>query len=732
MIRFSRKIWFVFFILLSLYCTDLAILFHVPFAQPVLGFLFLTVVPGFLVLETIGFSRHELTEKIVLSIGLSIALILIIGLFQNFFFQVIGVQRPLSQINTVLTISTITLLLVLVWYIRNKDGITVFASFHLHSIEKCLLTISLLCPIISILGVYLLNNNNQNTLLLLLFILIPLTIGLVGIFRTHISPKVLVIILFIIGLSIILILPMRSEYLIGSDTHNEFYFFIRTLTSGLWEIRDNSILEGCISVTILPVIYWNYTGINPESLFKFLYPLLTLIVPPVIFFVVRKYLNNWDAFLAACIYMLTTYFVNTASDARATIALIFIALMVWMIFSSNIEFKPNILLFSIFCFACVSSYYASPIFFFLILLCLFVVLLLICPHSSKNPLHFTHIFIFSAIIFFWYALIISYLFKLQINLIYYGEQTTISQLPQNTPILVADRVLSIIGSLSDLFVYFILIGAIILVLILIKFSIFGHQDFQGRLLKERIDMPFSVMLLICCILLFVAKYFTYVFSGWGFIRIYSIIYLVLPVLFILGIKGTMEICLESGTLIQKKILHARFSYINKLMNFLVNWKLIFISIIILIIVVSNFLMITLVSYQISGRPQSFLINTPPSSPPPLYDMNSEVYIHSQETAAGQWVNTFLSDLTGKIFFDKLGGAKMLSRTHSEIIEKFVDSPNTIYLIDYNYYYLCYSNVNYQKFYFGKRYDIKQYEFSRSLNYQHLIYSNGGSQFFMQA
>ena len=58
--------------LIFLTFTDLAILLDIPVLRQVLAFLFLTFVPGVLILGILKLDRLGLTEKIVLSLGLSI------------------------------------------------------------------------------------------------------------------------------------------------------------------------------------------------------------------------------------------------------------------------------------------------------------------------------------------------------------------------------------------------------------------------------------------------------------------------------------------------------------------------------------------------------------------------------------------------------------------------------------------------------------------------------------
>ena len=76
---FGHKQWFVFIILILL-LTDLAILLNIPFLRQILGFIFLTILPGLLILQVLKLNKIGSTEKSVLLVGLSISFLMFFGL----------------------------------------------------------------------------------------------------------------------------------------------------------------------------------------------------------------------------------------------------------------------------------------------------------------------------------------------------------------------------------------------------------------------------------------------------------------------------------------------------------------------------------------------------------------------------------------------------------------------------------------------------------------------------
>ena len=63
--------------------TDIAVLLDIPILRPASGIFFLTVLPGMFILFLFKLNKLEITERAVLTIGLSIAFLMFYGLLLN-------------------------------------------------------------------------------------------------------------------------------------------------------------------------------------------------------------------------------------------------------------------------------------------------------------------------------------------------------------------------------------------------------------------------------------------------------------------------------------------------------------------------------------------------------------------------------------------------------------------------------------------------------------------------
>ena len=80
--RFQAKEWFIITILMLL-ITDLVILLNLPVLRDIIPFLFFSIIPGFLIVTILRLNKIEFLIKFLLSVGLSISILLALGLFLN-------------------------------------------------------------------------------------------------------------------------------------------------------------------------------------------------------------------------------------------------------------------------------------------------------------------------------------------------------------------------------------------------------------------------------------------------------------------------------------------------------------------------------------------------------------------------------------------------------------------------------------------------------------------------
>lgn len=103
----------------------LSIVFDVPIVRQVLGFIYLTFIPGFVTLKALRIKIDQIDELLV-SVGLSLTLSMLIGLVMSVVFPFFGLIKPLSFFPVLVVFSASIFCLSLVG--GAKDGKVVISS----------------------------------------------------------------------------------------------------------------------------------------------------------------------------------------------------------------------------------------------------------------------------------------------------------------------------------------------------------------------------------------------------------------------------------------------------------------------------------------------------------------------------------------------------------------------------------------------------------------------------
>jgi len=337
--------------------TNIAVLWDIPGLRQISSFIFLSFIPGFLFLSILKLDKLELVERIVLSVGLSIAFSMFFGIALNGSLLYAGYHTPLATAPLLISFSTATVIMAAVAYLRNKGIAFSLPSLGLTTRDKALLIVPALFPLLSIVGMRMMNLSNNNTVLMLLLVMIPAYVIYISFHRHQTSEKVYPLAIFLIGISLLLMYALRSNHIIGSDAHVEYYSFLTIVDNLRWSQLGIDLLDGCLSTSLLPAIYQNFLNINPEYLYKILYSLLFSVSPLVVYLIVRKYVGSFYAFLASFFFMSQSVFLWTPGYARTNIAILFFALVIMTMFNDNISRFSRPLLLIIFSASIIVSHY---------------------------------------------------------------------------------------------------------------------------------------------------------------------------------------------------------------------------------------------------------------------------------------------------------------------------------------------------------------------------------------
>jgi uncharacterized membrane protein len=394
----------IMFLQLIVYVT---VFFDIPIARQVLGFFYFTFLPGFIILKLLKLNEPDTLETFLLSVGLSVAFLMIAGLFINEFSLLFGVSQPLSLVPLMIVLNSLILMGGVLIYLKSEE-VEIWNSEPIKMSPFALLFLCL--PILSIVGTFWINTNGNNLLLLFTVIAISL-LFLIGVISKKLLPsKLYPFAVLMIAIAILYHSSLISNYVVsfGSDFPLEYFLFKTTENNAHWSSippvfwglgygRTNAML----SVTILPTIYSSLLNINPTWMFKLLFPLILAFVPLGLYQVCQTYISKKYSFIAAFLFMAQfTFYTEMLGLNRQIIAELFFVLLLLVIVNKKMKAMSKMMFFMIFSFALVTSHYGlAEIFLFFIFSAL--IFQIVLKRSSRNVTVSMVVFFF-VVMFAWY------------------------------------------------------------------------------------------------------------------------------------------------------------------------------------------------------------------------------------------------------------------------------------------------------------------------------------------
>ncbi len=311
----------------------------IPVITQLVGFIYLAFVPGILILRVLKVHKLGTIEVILYSTGLSIVFTLLLGFLMNALLPIIGTAKPLSPLPLVIGMSIVVLLLSALSYKTDRN----FSSpthLNLKGILSPAALFLILIPLLSLLGVYLVNAYENSSILLLIIGLVAVTAGLVA-FDKFIPKRLFPLALLSISIALLFSHSLVGSYLSGfRDTHLDYYFYNETMTNSFWNwLSPLQVGTGTmLSVTILPTIYSRLLNIEGVLIFKIIYPLLFALVPLGLYQAYGRVVSNKVAFLSVFFFMATrTFFVDLVFLPHQQLAELFLVLVILLVVRSEMN-----------------------------------------------------------------------------------------------------------------------------------------------------------------------------------------------------------------------------------------------------------------------------------------------------------------------------------------------------------------------------------------------------------
>jgi len=689
-------------VLLSMFIFCFVVFLDIPIARQVIGFLYLTFIPGFVFLKILKPDKFSVVEKVLFSVGLSVAFLIIAGLLVNELSLIFGFIQPLSLTPLMIVLNSLILVGVVFIYLTG-EGVGVW---NIESLKKSPLSLLFLgLPILSIVGAMYVNVYSNNSLLLFLIISIAM-LFIVGVLSKRLLPSNLYpFAVFMIAIALLFHSSLISNYIVpfGSDVPGEYFLFKTTQNNAHWSSSllpsmgiGISTYNDMLSITILPTVYATTLNFNAPFVFKILYPLIFSFVPLGLYQIWQKYIDKKYAFMAAFLFMAQmTFYTEMLGLNRQMIAELFFVLLLLIIINKKITpIKKNIF-FMVFSFALVTSHYAlATIFLFFIS---FALILLTVLRRPSKKITITMVVFFFVIMFTWYIYTAgSASFKTLLdNANYVNSQLGDFFNPESRGQTVMTGLgltesPSIWNTVSRMFAYFVQ-----------AFIVLGFLGLVTKLKKVKIEKEYFVFTIIATAFLAMLIIVPGLANTLNMTRLYHIL------LFFLA-----PLCIIGASLIVKL-----FSKREKKLA---------VYALLLFVLVPYFLFQTNFVYEVTGSDSW-------SIPLSGYRMNAvRLYGHSGYTDAysvygAQWLSKNVDVKNSQVYADERTAANVLT-IHAMILRGKESLSNVTIVADNGVVYLSTLNVVYGVIPFG---DLSWNTSDLSFIFDdlNLVYTNGGSEIY---
>ena len=332
------------------------------FIKPVLSSFFLLSIPGVLLLLIFRIKNLPSWEYVLYMIGLSISTIIFVGLIGSYILPIVRINKPLSLYPLLIALNIVFIILWIIAYFRNNQLKVYFKIPKLDNLNIIFICFPVIFLGTSISGAINLNNQGSGYLTTMMLAGIGLYVFFAAIYRNKLNENIYPFAILLFSASLLLMYSLRSWHISGWDILEEFKIFQVTKEKQFWSPLNfpGNPYNACLSITILPTMLSIFLDIKDEYIFKLIFPLIFSFTSLGIYLLVKKYVYNLGAFLAAFFFMSQARFITEMTVAmRQEISLLFFILSILILFNQSISEIPKNLFFIIFSFSMIITHYTT-------------------------------------------------------------------------------------------------------------------------------------------------------------------------------------------------------------------------------------------------------------------------------------------------------------------------------------------------------------------------------------
>ncbi|NLX48638.1 MAG: DUF2206 domain-containing protein [Methanospirillum sp.] len=356
----------------------------IPLLRQIVGFVYLTWIPGVILLRILRVHRLGVIETLLISIGLSLVIVMFIGFGMNTIYPMLELLRPISEGPLLITLTVYVFAGSVIAFIVDRDFnqpeyIDVGETFGWQVIAFALL------PFLAIFGTWLVNNYRINSLLLILLAIIAIVPALVA-FRRIVPERHYPFVIWTVALALLFHTSLISNHIWGWDINQEFYIANLVIQNGAWDFSIYSNINAMLSIVMLAPVYSLLCSIDLVWVFKIVYPLIFSLAAPGVYMIARRQSYDRIAFFSSFLFI--TFFVfyqEMLQVARQEIAEFFLIMIALLIINKDLDKIKKYIILIMFSFSLAVSHYGLS-YVFMVSLVLAWMILIVSEVGTLNRL----------------------------------------------------------------------------------------------------------------------------------------------------------------------------------------------------------------------------------------------------------------------------------------------------------------------------------------------------------
>lgn len=301
-----------------------------PVVRPLVALMTFVLLPTLVIHRRGTLPTENAASRLALSLGASVLLLLVGGLMVNTVVPAFGNDRPLSP--AVLGVAWFFLDAALLSW---RSSVPLVAPFDVGELVRRVWdtrvepaqALGLAAVALAVVGAVRLNNGAGGQVAVLAHLVALAAFAFLLLRRGTLGRDVRA--LFLVSLALLLATSLRGWDVTGHDIQAEYAVYMLTQDAQHWSMSlAQNAYNACLSVTLLPTLLVEATGLSATVWFKVGLQVLFAVVPAVLFLVFRRFVSTRLALVSvALVVAFPTFHSDMPYLVRQELAFLFVALL---------------------------------------------------------------------------------------------------------------------------------------------------------------------------------------------------------------------------------------------------------------------------------------------------------------------------------------------------------------------------------------------------------------------